>query len=37
MTDETQTRPIEACWWFAVVFHATRYPAENPVNKRAQT
>ena len=26
--DETQTRPVEACWRFAAVFYATSYPAE---------
>jgi hypothetical protein len=30
MTDETQTRPVEARWQFAAVFHATSYPAETP-------
>jgi len=28
MRDETQTRPVEACWRFVAVFHATSYPAE---------
>jgi hypothetical protein len=27
-TDETRTRPVEACWRFAAVFYATSYPAK---------
>ena len=29
-TNETRTRPVEACWRFSAVFYATNYPAETP-------
>jgi hypothetical protein len=28
LNEETRTRPVEACWRFAAVFHATSYPPE---------